>query len=122
MRLAHVEAVIAGDETFAAEFGLRVVPGYLAFPEALEYTRKRLAEWVDPDWWSHLIVDPEAGELIGLGGYKGPPVDGEVEIGYGIAPERQGRGLATAAARWLIDTALARAARWSSPTRLASGM
>ncbi len=38
-----------------------------------------------------------AGELVGFGGYKGPPVDGEVEIGYGIAPERQVRGLATAA-------------------------
>jgi RimJ/RimL family protein N-acetyltransferase len=33
---------------------------------------------------------------------------GEVEKGYGVAPERQGRGHATVAARWLIDTAFAR--------------
>jgi RimJ/RimL family protein N-acetyltransferase len=33
---------------------------------------------------------------------------GEVEKGYGVAPERQGRGHATVAARWLIDTPFAR--------------
>jgi ribosomal-protein-alanine N-acetyltransferase len=106
--LAQIEALIAGDDVFAAEFGLNVVAGYIAFPEALEYTRKGLAEGLDPNWSSHLIIDPDAGELVGLGGFKGPPVAGEVEIGYGVAPERQGRGHATAAARWLTDTAFAR--------------
>jgi RimJ/RimL family protein N-acetyltransferase len=106
--LAQIEALIAGDDVFAAEFGLNVVAGYIAFPEALEYTRKGLAEGLDPNWSSHLIIDPDAGELVGLGGFKGRPVAGEVEIGYGVAPEREGRGHATAAARWLTDTAFAR--------------
>jgi RimJ/RimL family protein N-acetyltransferase len=106
--LAQVEALIAGDEVFAAEFGLTVMPGYIAFPEALEYARKGLAEGLDPNWSTHLIIDPAAGELVGLGGFKGPPVAGEVEIGYGVAPERQGRGHATAAVRWLTETAFAR--------------
>ncbi len=106
--LAHIEALMAGDEVVAAQFGLRVLPGYLAFPEILEHMRKSLAEGLNPNWSSHLIIDPDAGELVGLGGFKGAPVDGEVEIGYGVAPERQGRGYATAAARWLIDTAFAR--------------
>jgi hypothetical protein len=87
--LAQIEALIAGDEVFAADFGLKVIPGYLAFPEALEPLRKGLAEGLDPNWSSHPIIDPDAGELVGLGGFKGPPVDGEVEIGYGVAPERQ---------------------------------
>jgi hypothetical protein len=46
--LAHIEALIAGDEVFAAEFGLKVIPGYLAFPEALEHMRKGLAEGAGP--------------------------------------------------------------------------
>ena len=108
--LAQIEALIAGDEVFAAKFDLQVVPGYIAFPEALEYTRKGLAEGLDPNWSSHLVIDPHAGELVGLGGFKGAPVAGEVEIGYGVAPERQGRGHATAAARWLTETAFARGA------------
>ena len=106
--VAHIEALIAGDDVFADKFGLRVIPGYLAFPEALDPMRKDLAEGLDPNWSSHLIIDPDAGELVGIGGFKGAPVDGKVEIGYGVAPERQGRGYATAAARWLIDTAFAR--------------
>jgi RimJ/RimL family protein N-acetyltransferase len=97
--VAHIEALIAGDDVFADEFGLRVIPGYLAFPEALEHMRKGLAEGLDPNWSSHLIIDPIAGELVGLAGFKGAPVDGEVEIGYGVAPERQGRGHDTAFAR-----------------------
>jgi RimJ/RimL family protein N-acetyltransferase len=47
-------------------------------------------------------------ELVGWGGFKGPPgVDGVVEVGYAIAPAREGRGLATAAARALVDEAFA---------------
>jgi RimJ/RimL family protein N-acetyltransferase len=106
--LAQIEALIAGDDVFAAEFGLEVVPGYLPFPEALERTLTSLAEGLDPNWSSHLIIEPDAGELVGFGGFKGPPVDGEVEIGYGVAPAREGRGIATAAARWLTETAFAR--------------
>ena len=64
--VAHIEALIAGDEVFAAEFGLKVIPGYLAFPEALEHMRKGLAEGLDPNWSSHLIIAPIAGELVGL--------------------------------------------------------
>ena len=36
------------------------------------------------------------GALIGFGGFKGAPRDGDVEIGYAVAPDRQGRGIATA--------------------------
>jgi RimJ/RimL family protein N-acetyltransferase len=35
--------------------------------------------------------------LVGSGGYKGPPVRREVEIGYEIAPAYRRRGYATAA-------------------------
>jgi RimJ/RimL family protein N-acetyltransferase len=43
---------------------------------------------------------------VGLGGFKGPADRaGEVEIGYGIAPEYRGQGLATEAAKALVDEA-----------------
>ena len=48
------------------------------------------------------------GTLIGLGGFKGAPADGGLEIGYEFAPERRGRGLATEAARGMVARALAR--------------
>lgn len=93
-------------ERFAERFGLTPVEGYLAFPEALEPTTAALEGGVDPAWFSHLIV--EGTEVVGLGGFTGPPTDGEVEVGYSVAPSRRGRGVATAAVgQWLARAAAA---------------
>ena len=60
------------------------------------------------DPWVHgfHVVDDE-GVIVGLGSFKGPPVDGVVEIAYAIEPEQQGKGHATAAARALVAFAFA---------------
>ena len=42
-----------------------------------------------------------------MGRFKGPPRDGVVELGYEIAENRQGRGLATAATRAMLAEAFA---------------
>lgn len=56
------------------------------------------------------VVDGE--RVVGAGGVKAPPLDdGEVEIGYGMAPEWRSRGLATLGARQLTDEALAHGVR-----------
>jgi hypothetical protein len=47
----------------------------------------------------------EDGALIGNGGWKGPQVDGTAELGYAVAPGRQGRGVATAVVRELVRRA-----------------
>ena len=103
----HVEALIEGDDVFAGRFGMPVAPGYLDFPEALPRTRDELANGMPSEWYSHLIIDVDTNTVVGFGGYKGPPTDGEVEIGYSIAPGWQQRGHATAAAQLLIEKARA---------------
>jgi len=105
--LEQVEALIAGDDVFAARFGMPVAPGYLDFPEALPRTRDELANGMPSEWYSHLIVEVETNTVVGFGGYKGPPTDGEIEIGYSVAPSFRRRGHATAAARLLIEHARA---------------
>jgi [ribosomal protein S5]-alanine N-acetyltransferase len=53
-----------------------------------------------------LIVVKEASVGAGFIGFKGlPNADGETEIGYGIAPEYQGKGYMTEAVRVLCDWA-----------------
>ena len=55
------------------------------------------------DPWVHgFHVLDDSGRLVGLGGFKGPPVDGMVEIAYAINPDQQRKGHATAAARALV--------------------
>lgn len=110
LTLDQVTTLIENPERFPQRYRLSLVDGYLAFPEALAFTRDGLAAGAAPEWFSHLIVDPDAAEVVGLGGYTGPPADGVVEIGYSVAPGRRGRGHATAAARAWIASARARGA------------
>jgi RimJ/RimL family protein N-acetyltransferase len=83
-------------EHFVARFGLRLAPGW-AVPGALGPTVEALEAGVDPAWLTHLLV--HGGTVVGMGGFTGPPCDGEVEVGYQVAPAFRNRGIATAAVR-----------------------
>ena len=59
-------------------------------------------------WVTGVIWDEDERVAVGRAGYHGPPdAAGMVEIGYAVAPSRRGRGIATAAAQWMIDRARA---------------
>ena len=67
---------------------------------------------VDP--WIHgfMFVHRTDGNVIGRGGFKGPPgADGAVEIAYGVAPEHQGKGYAIEAAAALVSYAFSKSAK-----------
>ena len=53
------------------------------------------------------MVERASGLVVGGIGFFGPPLSGEVEIGYGIVPSRQGRGYATEALQTMIAMAWA---------------
>jgi len=61
----------------------------------------------DAAWGHRQVVERASGLVVGGIGFFGPPRDGEVEIGYGIVPSRQGRGYATEALRTMIAMAWA---------------
>jgi RimJ/RimL family protein N-acetyltransferase len=106
--LELLDAALAGDDSLARALGHAVVPGWVTFTEALQRTRDALAAiGGDARWGSRLFVAGEPPELVGWGGFKGPPEDGVVELGYEIAEARRGRGLASAATDAMIAEALA---------------
>lgn len=74
--------------------GLTVAEGGLEAPEVLAMLQglaAGLRESIDPCAW--LMV--EAGEVVGLISLTKPPTpEGAVEIGYGVAESRRGRGVA----------------------------
>lgn len=106
--LSLMDAALAGDAALACALGHAVVPGWVTFPGALASTRDALA--ADPGsvtWGARLFLAGAPPELVGWGGFKGPPRDGVVELGYEIAEVRRGQGLATAATRAMLAEAWA---------------
>lgn len=67
--------------------------------------RLRTAEEGDPWAYAFRVVLRETATVVGTCSFKGPPVDGIVEIAYGISPEYEGNGYATEAAQALADFA-----------------
>jgi RimJ/RimL family protein N-acetyltransferase len=103
-----MDAALAGDAALAKALGHDVVPGWATFTEALEPTRDGLAEaGGDTRWRTRFFVAGDPPELVGWGGFKGPPDRGVVELGYEIAEARRGRGLATAATLAMVAQAFA---------------
>ena len=103
-----IDAALAGPRALERALGVAVVDGWVVFPQSLERVRRKLRE--DPGgarWGSRLFVAGEPAAVVGWGGFKGPPRDGTVELGYAIAPAREGRGLATAAVRAMVREAFA---------------
>lgn len=106
--LGLMDAALAGDDVLAGLLGHEVVAGWATFTQALVSTRDALA--ANPEgaaWSARLFVAGDPPELVGWGGFKGPPDDGIAELGYEIAEARRGRGLATAAARAMLVEAFA---------------
>ncbi len=103
-----MDAALADDDSLAKALGFDVAAGWATFREALQPTRDALA--ARPRgcaWGTRFFVTDDPLELVGWGGFKGPPEDGVVELGYEIAEARRGRGLATAATRAMIAEAFA---------------
>lgn len=68
----------------------------------------QLASGVPAPWCvPMLILSATSGEILGGCTFKGAPVDGRVEIGYGVAETARRRGVATAAVSRLLRLAAA---------------
>jgi ribosomal-protein-alanine N-acetyltransferase len=103
-----VAAALAGDGALADAIGYRVADEWATFPGALRAVHDQLvADPASAAWGSRFFVSGEPPHVVGWGGFKGPPVDGTVELGYEIAAGLRGQGLATAAARAMLDEAFA---------------
>ena len=103
-----LDAALVSDDALAAVLGHDVVAGWATFTAALQTTRDAVAANTSGSpWGTRLFVASDPPELVGWGGFKGPPADGIVELGYEIAEARRGRGLATAATRAMLAEAFA---------------
>jgi RimJ/RimL family protein N-acetyltransferase len=79
---------------------------------ALRFVLRRLEEHPDDaGWWFHFAVHRgnPGRTLVGSAGYKGPPVNGMVEVGYGVVANQRQKGYASEAVGGLLSHAFLRA-------------
>jgi RimJ/RimL family protein N-acetyltransferase len=100
---SHFEWMLQGNESVYG--GLCLPPGGIDERPLLEHVRaiaaKLREQRCDGTW---MIVS--SGEVVGLCGYHQPTsAQGEVEIGYNVAPSRQRRGHATRAVAAILAIA-----------------
>src|SRR4051794_19694639 len=92
-------------EEFAAEQGIvlhEVAQGIAA--HSLTFMRTFPYETA-PEWFGYFAVDSETQRMVGACSFKGPAVEGAVEIAYYTFPSFEGQGIGTAMAQFLIDRA-----------------
>jgi RimJ/RimL family protein N-acetyltransferase/ADP-ribose pyrophosphatase YjhB (NUDIX family) len=88
--------------------GVPVIDGALPPHFILTAAIEALAHGKPPLWFS-IFAFRQAQPLliVGTGGFRGAPVNGRVEVGYGVAEPVRGRGIATSAVRQLTALAFA---------------
>jgi len=103
----HLHALVRGAQTIG-EFD--IIPGALPPDFILIGALQDLAAQHDPFWTlPRAFVATDRAEVLGVGGFKGAPVDGRIEIGYGVAESARGQGVATAAVCLLVKEVANRA-------------
>jgi RimJ/RimL family protein N-acetyltransferase len=102
-----LEKILEGKESLADHLKIEVPDGWEEFEEGpFRFVLDRLG--LHPDqapWWNWLAILKEEKILIDTCGYKGPPRESVVEIGYGVISSYRGIGLATEIAAVLTDHA-----------------
>jgi RimJ/RimL family protein N-acetyltransferase len=108
--LAVLDAAVAGDAALTRSLGCDVAAGWAVFACSVRRARDAVAQdAASARWRTRLFVVDDPPTLVGWGGFKGPPVDGTVELGYAVAPAWRDRGVASDAVGEMLRAA------WAAP-------
>ena len=103
LSLSQIEALVLGVDQIC---GIAIRPGVLPPNFVLVAASAALREGKPQLWYSPwLFLAPDSSAAVGTGGFKGAPVSGRAEIGYGIAECCRRRGFATEAVLRLVEIA-----------------
>jgi ribosomal-protein-alanine N-acetyltransferase len=90
---------------FAEEHGVRLHEvAQTVAQHSLAFMRTFSLE-TPPDWFGHFAIEAESQQMVGVCSLKGPPDGGTVEMAYFTFPGFEGRGIATAMARFVLERA-----------------
>ncbi len=102
-----IRKLLEGDEHLAAFINIRIPQNWTEFGHVIfEYTLEKFDQFPGEEaWWAYLPILKESRTLIGSCGFKGPPAEDKVEIGYEIALNYRNHGYATECVRLLNNIA-----------------
>lgn len=91
------------------DFGAKaVLEDALPPPPVANRSLAQLDAGTSPVWCvPYLMVSDSGDTIVGACGFKSAPLNGSVEIGYGVAGTQRGRGIATSAVQQLLQIAAA---------------
>jgi ribosomal-protein-alanine N-acetyltransferase len=90
---------------FAAEHGIVLHEVSQAAARAgLEFVRTFSYE-TPPEWFGYFAIEGETQRMVGVCSFKGPAIEGAVEIAYYTFPGFEGMGIGTEMARFLLGRA-----------------
>jgi [ribosomal protein S5]-alanine N-acetyltransferase len=92
-------------EEFAAEYGILLHEVAQSVGEAGLKFMKTFPYETPPEWFGYLAIEGETQRLCGVCTFKGPEVEGAVEMAYFTFPGFEGRGIGTEMARFLVECA-----------------
>jgi len=109
-RISEADLQLLANDIVPASLARRLADGALAPPQVAQRALGFLRTGAAESWCSvYHIVRESDGVVVGGCGFKHPPRQGEVEIGYGVSPTCRNQGAATAAVDALCRLAFAHA-------------
>jgi [ribosomal protein S5]-alanine N-acetyltransferase len=87
--------------------GARIAQGALPPPFLMALALSEIARGSDMRWNASRLLCAHGVQIVASGGFKGDPIDGRVEIGYGTAESERGLGHASWMAQALCSEARA---------------
>lgn len=107
-RLVELRAELESSAALAAQLGWPIAPDWPPTfwqPEVIRATIAKIEEFPDEPFWRPWYVRCRGGVYCATAGFKGPPVDGMLELGYSVVPSHHRRGIATEIVQLLISWA-----------------
>ena len=108
-------------EEFAAEYEVVLHEVAQSVAEAGLKFMKTFPYETPPEWFGYLAIEGETQRLCGVCTFKGPEVEGAVEMAYFTFPGFEGRGIGTYSAKLFGEPSRAHASDARSRSRSLSG-
>lgn len=103
LSLEDIQRLAVSEAEFLSSVGCSAAPESLLPPEVVPTYLASLDG--RNDWIGILAIEPSGNQICGSGAFKSVPIEGIVEIGYGVSPAHRSQGVGTAICAALVGYA-----------------